>query len=370
MVVVGAGVSGAFVAYELSKDFTVAVLDRRRPIEGSTLASTAMLQWELDLPLTALGEKIGEADAARVYRRSLAAVDDLAAIVDEARIRCGLRRKSSLYLAGDTYGHRALKREVEARASLGLPSRFIGRADLNAQYGLDRTGAILSAGSASADPAQLTAGLLRRAISRGASVFTPVEVREVLEGVEHVTVVTDAGVELRGRHVVFCCGYEFPKGVPTDGASVLSTWALATHPLAQPPAWLLECLVWEASDPYLYFRMTTDGRIVAGGEDEESASRHAEPDLLEGKARRILGQLRSLAPDLDAEPDYAWAGAFGSSRTSMPLIGPVPRMPRAYAVMGFGGNGITYSVIASQIIGAAIRGQADPDAALYRFPDT
>jgi len=35
-------------------------------------------------------------------------------------------------------------------------------------------------------------------------------------------------------------------------------------------------------------------------------------------------------------------------------------------VMGFGGNGITYSVIASQVVSAAIRGAADPDADLYR----
>ena len=51
----------------------------------------------------------------------------------------------------------------------------------------------------------------------------------------------------------------------------------------------------------------------------------------------------------------------------MPLIGAIPGMRRGYAVMGFGGNGITYSVIASQIVGAAIRGQADADADLYAF---
>lgn len=34
--------------------------------------------------------------------------------------------------------------------------------------------------------------------------------------------------------------------------------------------------------------------------------------------------------------------------------------------MGVGGNGITYSVIASQIVAGAIRGRPDPDADLYR----
>ena len=59
----GAGISGAFMAHELSRDHSVAVLDRRPPLMGSTVASTAMLQWEIDLPLTALAEKIGDDQA-------------------------------------------------------------------------------------------------------------------------------------------------------------------------------------------------------------------------------------------------------------------------------------------------------------------
>lgn len=365
--IVGSGVSGAFMAHDLSRDFSVAVFDRRGPVLGSTLASTAMLQWELDLPLIALAKSIGGSKAERVYRRAFKAVEDLVSIVREDAIPCGLKPKTSLYLAGDAYGARALAREAAAREAIGLPSAFLRSADLRDRFGLDRTGAILSQNSASADPARLAAGLLRRAATRGAKVFAPVEVTGVLQGVDHVTLVSDAGVEIRARHVVFCCGYEFPKGVPTHGAKIISTWALASRPQTAAPAWLSRCLVWEASDPYLYFRMTPDRRIIVGGEDEASATRHADPKALSKKAQAILRKLKQLMPELDLEIDYAWAGAFGESTTSMPLIGAIPDIPRAYAVMGFGGNGITYSVIASQIVGAAIRGHPDPDAELYAF---
>lgn len=365
--IVGAGISGAFMAHELSRDFSVAVFDRRGPVLGSTLASTAMLQWELDLPMRALADRMGPADAARVYRRCRQAVQDLSTIVREAGIRCSLTPKSSLYLAGDAFGARALAREAEARARLGLESTFLHRSELRERFGIDRTGAILSKGSASADPARLAAGLLRRAQSAGAAVYAPVEITAVLQGGDHVTLVSDAGVEIRARHVVFCCGYEFPKGVPTHGAKIISTWALASQPLAARPAWLAQHLVWEASDPYLYFRTTTDGRLLVGGEDEASPSRHADPKTLGPKAKAILRKLDALLPGLELKVDYVWSGAFGESPTSMPLIGAVPDMPRAYAMMGFGGNGITYSVIASQVVSAAIRGRADPDADLYAY---
>jgi glycine/D-amino acid oxidase-like deaminating enzyme len=368
--IVGAGISGAFMARELSRDHSVAVLDRRPPLTGSTVASTALLQWEIDLPLTALAEKIGMARAKRAYLRSRAAVDALKRIVAEERIVCGLKDKATLYLAGDEYGHRALEAEAEARAAIGLESAYVGPAALRERFGLERTGAIVSQGSASADPARLAAGLLRRAQANGARVYSRVEVLEAASDPDGVTLLTDAGHAVRAKSVVFCCGYEFPKGVPTPGAKVISTWALASKPRQRCPAWLRETLVWEASDPYLYFRMGGPesgggGRLIVGGEDEADPDAHADPAKLKRKCETIVRKLHALLPGVEFEVDYSWAGAFGESATGLPSIAPVPEMDHAWAVMGFGGNGITYSVIASQLVSAALRGGADPDADLY-----
>lgn len=364
--VVGAGISGAFMAHELARDHSVVVLDRRPPLMGSTIASTALLQWEIDLPLTALADRIGMAKTRRAYDRSRSAVEALKRIVAEEGIRCGLRDRDTLYLAGDEYGHRALEAEAAARADMGLDSQYVGPVELRDRFGIERTGAILSKGSASGDPARLAAGLLRRAAAKGARIHSPVEVVQAVSDPEGVTLLTDAGHAVRARTVVFCCGYEFPKGVPTPGAKVISTWALATKPRTPCPRWLRDTLVWEASDPYLYFRMGGDGRLIVGGEDEASPDAHADKAKLKRKCGIIAGKLKRLLPEVEFEIDYAWAGAFGESSTGLPQIAPVPDMDHAWAVMGFGGNGITYSVIASQVVSAALRGKPDPDADLYR----
>jgi len=44
----------------------------------------------------------------------------------------------------------------------------------------------------------------------------------------------------------------------------------------------------------------------------------------------------------------------------------VPGAPRCYVVVGFGGNGITYSAIAAEMIQRAILGLPDPDTDLFR----
>lgn len=364
--IVGAGISAAFMARELSRDHSVAVLDRRPPLSGSTIASTALLQWEIDLPLTALSQRIGAASAKRAYLRSRRAIKDLKRIVVEERIVCGLYDKDTLYLAGDAYGHRALEAEADARAALGLESRYIRPADLRDRFGIDRTGAILSRGSASGDPARLAAGLLRRAAADGAGIYSPVEVLEAVSDPDGVTLLTDAGQPVRAGAVIFCCGYEFPKAVPTPGAEVISTWALASKPRTPCPRWLKDTLLWEAADPYLYLRMSRDGRLIVGGEDEASSTAHADRAKLKRKCATIAEKLKRLLPMVEFDIDYSWAGAFGESSTGLPSIGPVPGMEHAWAVMGFGGNGITYSVIASQIVSSALRGKPDTDADLYR----
>jgi hypothetical protein len=88
--IVGAGISGAFMAHALSRRYDVVVLDRREPAMGSTHASTAMLQYEIDTPLTKLADQIGHAKAARAWQRSFRSTQDLIRMVRAEKIVCGL----------------------------------------------------------------------------------------------------------------------------------------------------------------------------------------------------------------------------------------------------------------------------------------
>lgn len=67
------------------------------------------------------------------------------------------------------------------------------------------------------------------------------------------------------------------------------------------------------------------------------------------------------------KPEYRWAAAFGSTRPGIPMIGPVPGHSNVYAAMGYGGNGITFSKIAAEILSARIGGKLDDDADLFPF---
>lgn len=368
VIVVGAGISGALVAEALTRaGKSVLILDRRPPVRGSTPASTAMIQHEIDLPLTKMRRKIGTDHADRAWLRSVRAVEDLVALAKKLEIDCRMRAKPALYLAGNEMGARALAAEARAREEIGIAAAYLKRAELIARFGMDRPGAILSQASASANPAQLTAGLLQTALARKARIVSPVEITDMAELPSGVALATRRGEALVAEHAVFCTGYEYLPQMKTKSHHVTSTWALASKPLAGLPGWMMDTIVWEASDPYLYFRTDESGRVIAGGEDEEASNTNADPAKLAENARIIARKLRELTGVDIGKPAYAWAAPFSVTDDGLPIIDRVPGHERIFAVMGFGGNGITFSMIAAQIVAAEIAGKADPDADIFRY---
>ena len=67
------------------------------------------------------------------------------------------------------------------------------------------------------------------------------------------------------------------------------------------------------------------------------------------------------------EVAYAWAGTFGETKDGLAYIGEPPEVPNAYFALGYGGNGITYSMIAAGIIADLCLGRENPDAQIFRF---
>ena len=86
VLVVGAGITGAMIGEALAETgLAVTVVDRRVPTTGSTIASTALVLYEIDTPLLELEKKIGQRNAVRAWRRSRLAVTSLRAFFRERR---------------------------------------------------------------------------------------------------------------------------------------------------------------------------------------------------------------------------------------------------------------------------------------------
>lgn len=368
VLIIGMGISGAMAADLLTEaGHNVVLIDRRGATRGSTSATTALIMSEIDVPLTHLSRMIGADMALRAWRRSRLAVANLQERIFELKIACDMETRPTLYVAGNVLMHAALRKESQARSSAGLSARYLTSSELKAGFGIGRAGAILSHGNLTLNPIKLTAGLLSHARARGAKFYAPEEAVEIRHGRNAVHVLSKSGYEIRARHIILATGYELLSPVKDDRHEVISTWVIATSPQKSKLLWPTQALIWEASEPYLYMRTTHDGRIICGGEDMEFQDEERRDALLENKTRRISSKLKKLHPRIDAEPEFAWTGSFGTTKTGLPLIGPLPGKPRLFAIMGYGGNGITFSRIAAELARTHLSGRRDVDADIFRL---
>ena len=261
---------------------------------------------------------------------------------------------------------RDLKREGELRRAAGIETAFLDRAALRSRYGIDHGAALFAPGNLTINPREVTAHLLIRVARLGTRIYSPAEIADLTRARSFWIATTKEGRRIRCKHIVFASGYEFPKFVPMKGHQIKTTWAFATAP--QPRRlWPEQCLIWEASEPYLYARTTPDGRVLCGGEDEDFSDAVYRDGLIERKVARLQEKLARLFPKLDMTAEFSWAASFGGSSTGLPTIGEIPGRKNCWAALGYGGNGITYSRIAAEIIRSALTGEPDVDADLYAF---
>jgi glycine/D-amino acid oxidase-like deaminating enzyme len=372
VLIVGAGITGSVVAERLTRlGHDVVVVDRERPGYGSTAASTAMLLWEVDQSLGDLAKIYGFDRAARMYRRSLEAARGMIALVESLALPCGFARHDALYLASADVREDELREEHALRIRAELPGRFLGHAGLRDEYGFVREAALLSPHSAEADPLRLAQALMQLAIRQGARLFDA-EACGYDCASRSVGVQFDDGRCIEARHVVLATGYVMPDFLQSGLHRIVSSFAIATPPQRAETLWRDRVLIWEASQNYLYARTTPAGRIIAGGEDDRQAVEpEARDAIMPAKAEAILRRLSALWPNAAPVAELVWSGAFGTTADGLPLIGSVPGHPGIHVAYGYGGNGITFSYLAAQMIGELVAGRSRPwfdDFAVDRDP--
>lgn len=370
--VLGGGITGALIADELARHgFDVAVLEQRDIGWGSTAASTALLQYEIDTHLVDLAKRYGDADAALAYRACADAIDRLHEVASAWR-DVGFARNRSLYYASRRRDVRALTEEHDARRRHGLDVEMLSKERVREDYGFDAHAALLSAQAARVDPYRLTHRLLQRLRKQGAAVFDRTHVEDVATTSRGVTLRTDTGVHVRASHLVIAAGYAGQHWLKQRVARNRSSYAFISDPLPKDElGFLADTLLWETARPYLYMRSTSDDRLLLGGEDDAVDIPAKRDARVQKKARTLLKRLNDLFPGLEITPAFSWAGTFAETEDGLPFFGPHPQWgPRVHFAMAYGGNGITYSMLGAGLLRALIERRRHPLWPLFSFART
>jgi glycine/D-amino acid oxidase-like deaminating enzyme len=369
--IIGGGITGAFLGYYLSRAGLDAVLLEGRYLGGgSTSASTAMCQYELDADLIDLRNKVGVTRANEAYLANVYAVHALARLCqEELPDRCGFEYCRSFYLASRPRDVNHLRDEGEARRGIGIEVEFLEREALQRRYHLQAPASLLSGDTAQVNPYRLTHTLLRQATTQGLRAFERSPVQRFAPAADGQSVTVYAGPrQVQARHVVVCTGYEATDLVPQDLVNLHSTYVVVSQPGEMAALPTGNAQIWETARPYLYTRTTPDGRIMVGGRDEVIKLASFQNTVLEPKVARLEKQFQ----DLFDQPtpftrDFVWAGVYGETADGLPYIGSHQDFPLTHFALGYGGNGTTYSLLAAEIIRDALTGRRHRYAGTFGF---
>lgn len=367
VVVVGAGMVGASVAYRLAlAGMRPLVIEANAPASGASgrLAGMALSGLGGHFPrVTRLVQEAGGRSIADYTTRSLDLLEEI-----DAELPGGVAwdRTGSLDLL-TTEAEEVHGRAIAAlQASEGLDVRVIGPDELHELVPELGAAHVRAAKWTPADgqlhPIRLVYALLEAARGRGATVVTGVRVERVLVRSGRVAGVATSHGDVAAGAVLLATNAWSPALVPHIGANLspVREHVCVTEPI--PP---LLSRAFETNLCSEYWRQLRSGEVLIGGftrADEAmglgSYSLAVHPDVppLLG---RLLGEMHPAARD--ARVVRCWAGLLDFASLEVPMMGPLPAedgtpVPGGYLACGLTGHGLPYAPIMGLLLAELISG--------------
>lgn len=365
--ILGAGITGALMRYYLvNAGIDCVTVDERTAGLGSTSASTSLLQYEIDIPLYELIELIGKEKAEKAYKLCDYSIEELHKIAKKLNVE--FEKRNSLYYAAYKKDVSWLKKEYEARKNAGFKVDYLDEKQIKNEFGFSAQGAILSHHGAQTNAYMFMHHLLQYGKDKKKHpVYDSTKVVNIKNNKNKVILETENGCTITANKIIYATGYEIVEFISKKIVNLKSTYAVISEQYNDRPFWKDEVLIWNTADPYLYIRTTPDNRVLIGGRDEDFQDDKKRDKLLDRKTEQLAKDINKIFPNLDFKPEFSWAGTFGETKDGLPFIGSYEKMPNSYFALGFGGNGITFSLIAAEIITDLITGKKNKNEELFSF---
>jgi glycine/D-amino acid oxidase-like deaminating enzyme/nitrite reductase/ring-hydroxylating ferredoxin subunit len=355
--VVGAGIAGLSVAYELSRaGQSVIVVEDGEVGGGATLLTTAHLASGLDDRYHRLEYLHGERGAELAAASHAAAIDRIERILADERIACDFARVPGFLVLGE--GCRdELDEEFDAARRAGLEVRLHDRFAPN---GHDFGRALEFTQQGQFHPGKYLAGLLAAVERRGGRVHCGTHA-DAIEGGANATVRTARGTISCGAVVVATNTPVNDRLVMHTKQAPYRTYVVAGH---VPTESIEPLLLWDTEDPYHYVRTQPGDAhdwLIVGGEDHKVG----QDDEAQARFDALLAWAKARFPKL-THATVRWSGQILEPHDALAFIGRNPMDDdNVYVATGDSGNGMTHGTIAGMLIRDLVLGQANPWSELY-----
>ena len=365
--VVGAGMAGMSIAYELSlRGHQVVVLDDGPIGGGETSRTTAHITTAFDDFYHEVERLHGYEAMRRLADAFRAGVRRIATIASSEGIDCDLRRVDGWWFAPDDEGVERLEAEADAAVRAGFLDVTLEPAwpvpHLTAKRYLRWPDQLQF------HPLRYLDGLANAIVARGGTLFSGAHVTAVQDATDDrpARVETEQGIVVTANAVVVATNSPVNDWVAMHTKQApYRTYAMAFR---IGRGLVPTGLYWDTLEPYHYVRLYSGGTeadsgaddlLIVGGEDHKTGQESDERvhfDRLETWARA-----RFAIGDLVAQ----WSGQVLEPVDAIGFLGRNPGDRHVYIATGDSGNGITHGAIAGLLIADLIGEIDNPWAPLF-----
>jgi glycine/D-amino acid oxidase-like deaminating enzyme/nitrite reductase/ring-hydroxylating ferredoxin subunit len=349
VVIVGAGIAGLSVAYELSQiGKSVVVLDRGPIVGGVTSRTTAHLAPVCDDGVSSLAKLRGEDMAARFQASQSAAVDRIEAIVGTHKIKCDFRRlEAFLFPAPGMKFKDAREQQDEEYKALRAAGAEVEKSKGVPLKGFEDAPVLRYARQATFHPLNYLRGLIKEIEAQGGRLFADSPVIAVEEQGNAVRVRIEGGMSVKAAHAVFATNP--PTNNRVELHSKMAPYRTYAMAFVLARGTIPDALYWDMADPYHYIRIQpghgANDILIVGGQDHKSG----EADDGEVRFEALAAWIRERIPELGREI-ARWSGQVMDTIDYCGFIGRNPGNDRTYVVTGDSGQGMTHGALAGLLL--------------------
>lgn len=358
--IVGSGIAGLSIAYELAeRGLSVVVLDRGKIAGGMTARTTAHLAPICDDSLAELLSMRGQELARGFQASQSAAVDRIEAIQEELGIDCEFRRLDGILFLDPNSEESVLDDEVSAAGEIGVN---VERGKGLPLRTLEDRPFLRYPDQATFHPLKYLRGVAEALSAKGARLHRDTAVVEVNEKDDRVELKLESGHTVTADHAVIATNSPIHDLIALHTKQApYRTYAIGFEIESGK---IDDALYWDTQDPYHYVRLTSgeDGKdiVIVGGEDHKTG----EADDADARFAALTSWAKTLIPDLGPER-YRWSGQVMDTLDYCGFIGREAGSKRVLVSTGDSGQGITHGVVASLLIPDLILDRKNEFAAVY-----
>lgn len=347
--VVGGGITGLTVAYELAKrGHGVTVLEGMRLGSGQTGRTTGHLSSQLEEDFQRLVKMHDPSKIHMFWGAHSTAIDTLENIITQENISCDFKRIPGYLFLGENAESSFIEKELAAARQCEV---FLEEEERTPLLKEDIP-SVKFANQAQFHPLKFLRGLCRVLKELEVKIFENTHVQN-FETVDKKSVITTSeGWKIESQQVVVATNTPINNRLLIHSKQAPYRSYAMSFDLKKEP--VEECLLWDTEEPYHYVRFG-EGKLIVGGEDHKTgqAPLYRNPFVeLEIWARKNFDFLGDITEK--------WSGQVFEPCDHMGFIGRNPGDENVYISTGESGIGLTSAMIASQLIPDLIEKKENP----------